>query len=150
MKPTPKGWPRISSAIYYRDPKKALEWLAAAFGFEVRLKVEAPDGTIEHSELVLGEGVIMVGDEAKGTRVPSRRWCKSPLSVDGANTQSMMVYVDDANGHCERARNAGATIVAEPELHDYGDEYWADRGYEAVDFEGHHWYFYERVRGPKE
>src|SRR5689334_1929932 len=33
MKPTPPGWPRISSSLYYEDPKAAIEWLCKAFGF---------------------------------------------------------------------------------------------------------------------
>jgi uncharacterized glyoxalase superfamily protein PhnB len=51
--------------------------------------------------------------------------------------------------HCARARAAGATIFDEPSLHDYGEQYWADRSYGAVDLEGHHWWFTERVRDPK-
>jgi hypothetical protein len=59
MKPTPPGWPRISSSICYEDPAKAIDWLCNAFGFEVRLKVEGDDGSILHAELVFGEGLIM-------------------------------------------------------------------------------------------
>jgi uncharacterized glyoxalase superfamily protein PhnB len=62
----------------------------------------------------------------------------------------MMVYVDDVEAHCKRARAAGAKIVEEPATHDYGEEYWTDRGYECEDFEGHRWWFYQRLRGPKE
>ena len=43
MKPTPPGWPRISSSVCYQDPAKAIDWLCNAFGFEVRLKVEGDD-----------------------------------------------------------------------------------------------------------
>ena len=60
-KPLPSGWPRISGAVFYDDPARAIDWLCAAFGFEVRLKVEGPGGRIEHSELTIGEGLIMVG-----------------------------------------------------------------------------------------
>ena len=54
MKPTPRGWPRISSAVYYRDAGKAIDWLCNAFGFEVRLKIEE-GGRIHHSELLFGD-----------------------------------------------------------------------------------------------
>ena len=40
MKDTPKGWPRITTAIFYQDAAAAIDWLCAAFGFEVRLKIE--------------------------------------------------------------------------------------------------------------
>jgi uncharacterized glyoxalase superfamily protein PhnB len=143
MKPTPLGWPRISSTLYYEDPAAAIDWLCSAFGFEVQLKVEGEDGRIEHSELVLDGGLIMVG----GERPEKFPYMKPPSRVGGGNTQNMMVYVDDVEAHCARARASGATIVNEPDLHDYGDDYWADRSYRAEDLEGHQWWFMQRVRG---
>jgi uncharacterized glyoxalase superfamily protein PhnB len=59
-----------------------------------------------------------------------------------------MVYVDDVEAHCARARAAGARILVGPQTTDYGEEYWTDRGYEAEDLEGHHWWFYQRLRDP--
>ncbi len=73
---------------------------------------------------------------------------QSPRSFGGANTQNMMVYVDDVEAHCRRAREAGAKIVSEPKTTDYGEEYLTDRGYEAEDPDGHHWWFCQRLRGP--
>lgn len=142
MKPTPAGWPRISTALYYEDPARAIDWLCEAFGFELQLKVEGEGGAIEHSELVFGGGLIMVGGE-KTHKFP---YAKPPAKVDGANTQNMMVYVDDVEAHLERARKAGAVIKSELEVHDYGDDYWADRGYECRDIGGHHWWFYQRLK----
>ena len=147
MKPTPAGWPRISSAVFYDDAAAAIDWLCSAFGFEVRIKIEGEGGRIEHSELTFGEdGLIMVG--AAGGRsdrsVPLP--CKSPRSLGGANTQAMCLYIDDVDVHCERARASGATIAEEPTTTDYGPDYWADRGYRAIDPEGHHWWFMQRVR----
>ena len=144
MKPTPPGWPRISSSVSYENPAKAIDWLCNAFGFEVRIKVEGDDGSIVHSELVFGEGVIMLGEAKK----ESRPYRQSPRAIGGANTQNMMVYVDDVETHCKRAREAGAKIISEPTTTDYGEEYWSDRGYEAEDLDGHHWWFYQRLRDP--
>lgn len=143
MKPTPPGWPRISTALYYDNAAKAIDWLCKAFGFQVRLKIEGDGGRIEHSELVYGEGLIMVGEAAK------QAYRRSPQSIDGANTQNMMVYVDDVEAHCAQARAAGAKIVSEPKTTDYGPDYWTDRGYECEDLGGHHWWFSQRMRDPK-
>jgi uncharacterized glyoxalase superfamily protein PhnB len=145
MKPTPKGWPRVSVSLYYQDASKAIDWLCNAFGFEVRLKVEGEGGRIEHSELVFGEGVIMVGEEARAQ--DKGRMGKSPKSIGGATTCGVMIYVDDAEAHCKRARAAGGTITYEPAVSDYGEDYWADKSYECVDLEGHRWWFAERMRG---
>ncbi|MRG97423.1 VOC family protein [Polyangium spumosum] len=144
-KPAPSNWPRISSALYYEDSRAAIEWLCRAFGFQVRLLVEGKDGSVEHSELVYGDGLVMVA-HPKPEKFPHTR---APNQIGGANTQNMMVYVDDVEAHCARARAAGARIVKEPETVDYGEEYWSDRGYECVDIGGHHWWFYQRLRDPK-
>jgi uncharacterized glyoxalase superfamily protein PhnB len=146
MKAPPSGWPRIASAVYYDDAKAAIDWLCRAFGFEVRVKIEGENDSIEHSELTYGEGLIMVGQSGSADK-PSFR--KSPRSIDGANTQSMMVFVDDADAHCEHARANGAKIVTAPTTTDYGEEWWTDRGYECEDLEGHHWWFYHRLRDQK-
>jgi uncharacterized glyoxalase superfamily protein PhnB len=144
----PKDWPQISSALYYQDAAKAIDWLCRAFGFEVKLKIEGENDVIEHSELVWGDGLVMVGQEGRTDR-PDRAFCRSPRSTGGGNTQNMMVYVDDVDAHCARARAAGATIVTEPNATDYGEEFQLDRGYECIDLEGHHWWFYQRLRDPK-
>jgi uncharacterized glyoxalase superfamily protein PhnB len=142
MNDTPPGWPRISSALYYDDAAAAIDWLCSAFRFEVRLKVEGEGGRIEHSELTFGEGLIMVASTDKAT--PAKG--KSPRSLDGANTQGLFVYVDDLDAHLSRARAGGAKILTEPETHDYGDEHWVDRLYQAEDLEGHRFWFGQRMR----
>ena len=147
MKPTPPGWPRISAGVRYRDAAKMIDWLCEAFGFEVRLKVEGEGGKIEHSELTFGDdGLIMVGAEDSGEKRRFPIDQVSPLTANG-NTQNLMVFVDDVDAHCAKARQAGARIVDEPSLHDYGDDYWADRSYGAMDPEGHLWWFTQRIRG---
>ena len=139
-KPPPKGYPRISSSLSYEDAAKAIDWLCRAFGFEVQLKVEGEGGKIVHSELALGGGLIMTSDAPK----EGRDWRKTPKQAGGC-TQALCVCVDDVDAHCERARKAGATIASEPKTTDYGDGYWVDRSYEAVDLEGHHWWFMQRI-----
>jgi uncharacterized glyoxalase superfamily protein PhnB len=53
----------------------------------------------------------------------------------------MRVHLADGlDEHCERARAAGARIVAEPETQFYGD-----RVYRALDPEGHVWNFAQAV-----
>lgn len=148
MKPTPADWPRLSSCLYYCNASSMIDWLCAAFGFSVRLKVEGEGGRIEHSELEYGEALMMVGDERAGE---NPRWgvrMISPLTA-GGNTQSIMLFVDDVDAHCAVARAAGANIIDEPAVHDYGEDYWADRSYGALDPEGHMWWFTQRIRDPK-
>ncbi|MEZ4652993.1 MAG: hypothetical protein R3E12_05120 [Candidatus Eisenbacteria bacterium] len=70
----------------------------------------------------------------------------SPQSVDGRITQTLCVYLDEVDKHCEHARSAGARILDEPFTTDYGDDYWEDRSYRVLDTEGHHWWFVQRMR----
>lgn len=149
MQPPPRGWPRIAAAVFYDDAGRAIDWLCRAFDFEVRLRIEGENGRIEHSELVYGDGLVMVSSSGekpgRGAPLP----CKSPRALGGPNTQALCVCVEDADAHCERARAAGAKIMEPPTTHDYGEEYWADRSYRAEDPEGHQWWFMQRVREPK-
>lgn len=121
--------PNIFPSLYYRDASAAIEWLARAFGFEKRMAVVDDDGSILHSELTLGPGVIMVG-----TARPERG-CLSPLDLAGVN-QGLCVRVDDPDAHCARAKAAGAEITRE-----LRDEEYGSRGYMAKDLEGNTWYF---------
>lgn len=140
MNPLPNGWPRISTAVVYDDVRAAIDWLCKAFGFEVRLIVEGPDGSIVHNELVLGDGVIMVA------KAGGRPYFKSPRATDGGNTQTLMVYVDDVEAHLANAERHGARITDPLRETDYGPEYWCDRTYGASDPEGHHWWFAQRLK----
>ena len=144
MKPTPAGWPRMSASVMYDDPHAAIAWLVRAFDFEVRLKVEGDDGVIVHSELCYGDGLVMVvGTGGKG---PWRENYRSPRAIGGAISQALAFFVDDVDAHHARAIAADAKIAREPGTNDYGDDYWADRTYGALDPEGHLWWFMQRMK----
>lgn len=147
MKDAPQGWPKITTTIYYKDAKIMIDWLCRAFGFEVQMVVESKAGNIEHSELRLAESLIMIGqaDIKKTKRWGVRR--ASPIDVQGCNTQTLQMYVDDIEAHYANAKQQGAMIVDELSLRDYGKDYWADNSYGAMDPEGHVWWISERARG---
>jgi uncharacterized glyoxalase superfamily protein PhnB len=129
-----KGFPSVSTSISYLDPKAAIRWLEEAFGFEPSLVVLDKDEQVMHSEMRLGDGLIMVGGEWDERH-------RSPRSVGGINTQSVHVQLDEGiDAHCERARASGAVILREPETQPYGD-----RSYMVMDPEGHVWSFGQTV-----
>ena len=80
MKPTPPGWPRISTALYYDDARAAIDWLCEAFGFEVKLLVEGEGGRVEHSELVFGGGLVMVGEARADKRERTQENQPNPVT----------------------------------------------------------------------
>jgi uncharacterized glyoxalase superfamily protein PhnB len=117
----------VIPVLIYPDVREAVAWLARAFGFEERLQI----GENHRSQLQVGDGAIIIGD-VRGNRRPPR-----PNEV----THSVMVRVDDAKAHCERARANGARIVDELTDHVYGE-----RQYSAEDFAGHQWTFSQTLR----
>jgi uncharacterized glyoxalase superfamily protein PhnB len=127
--------PSLISAICYRDPKAALKFLEAAFGFELFMLIEDGEGNLVHSEMRYGNAAIMVGTEWSDDH-------KSPASLAGKNTQTVHIHVqDDIDGHCERARTAGFEIIMPPQ-----DQFYGDRTYRARDPEGHIWTVGQTVR----
>ena len=53
---------RIIPALRYRNGQAAIDWLCKSFGFEKKMVVPGDGGRITHAELVLGNGIIMLGD----------------------------------------------------------------------------------------
>lgn len=120
--------PPLISAICYRDPKAALTWLEAAFGFELLMLIEDAEGNLVHSEMEFGAAALMVGNEWD-------EMTRSPASLGGRTTQTVHIKIEeDLDAHCARARAAGAVILMEPETQFYGD-----RTYRCRDPEGHIW-----------
>lgn len=126
--------PTIGPCIWYRDPRAAIDWLEAAFGFERRMVVDDGKGGVVHSELTLGDGYVMVVG-------PPRDRAVSPAGFGGRSTQGVHVQLRDGlDALCERARTAGARIEREPENQPYGDRVFTCR-----DLEDHPWSFGQTV-----
>jgi uncharacterized glyoxalase superfamily protein PhnB len=131
----------ITPTAFYRDPMAALRWLEAAFGFETSLLLTDAEGRVGHAEMSFRGCTIGVGGEWAGPQLGGGAM-KSPASLDGAGTQFVWLDLDaDLDGHCERARAAGARIAAEPE-----DQFYGARTYRALDLEGHVWNFRQHMR----
>jgi len=116
----------VIPVLIYPDVREAVAWLSAAFGFVERLRI----GENHRAQLRVGDGAVIVA-EARGDRRPPRR---------GEVSQSVMVRVEDARAHCERARENGASILMAPT-----DMMYGERQYNAEDFAGHQWTFTETL-----
>jgi len=122
--------PSLTSGVYYQDPKAALEWLEQAFGFEPTMVVVNEDGTIGHSEMRFGDGMIYVGSEWDENH-------RSPASLGGVNTQAIHLQVESGiDALFARAVKAGARPLREP-----ADQFYGDRSAMVADPEGHVWSF---------
>src|SRR2546423_1478872 len=58
-KPGAEVRPTIQPVLMYDDSRAAVDWLVKAFGFTVREKVTDENGQVVHSELQLGDGIVM-------------------------------------------------------------------------------------------
>jgi uncharacterized glyoxalase superfamily protein PhnB len=125
----------LVAALIYKDNRAALDWLERVFGFERRMVLVDSDDAIVHAEMSHGDSFFMVGMEWTS-------WTKSPAALGGVNTQFMHARLQsDIDGHCARARAAGAQIIEEP-----SDQFYGDRRYRALDLDGHVWTFAQTVR----
>ncbi len=124
--------PRVIPALKYRDALAAIDWLCAAFGFEKRLVVPGPEGSVAHAQLDACGGMVMLSSTSTdeyGSLVVE------PESVGGV-TQSTYVIVGDADVHHDRATAAGAEVIMP-----LRDEEHGGRSYLCRDPEGHIWCF---------
>jgi uncharacterized glyoxalase superfamily protein PhnB len=117
----------VIPVLVYPDVREAVAWLAEAFGFVERLQI----GENHRSQMKVGDGGAVIAADVRRHRVPPR---------PGESTHTVLVRVDDANAHCARAREHGATILEEPTDFEYGE-----RQYSAADPWGHEWLFSETL-----
>jgi len=111
----------VIPVLAYPSVPEAMAWLSAAFGFTLRL------GIGDHrAQLAVGDGAIVITGGANAGEARGR--------------DSIMVRVEDARAHCDRATAHGATIAMTPTDFPYGE-----RQYTAIDFSGRAWTFSETI-----
>ena len=133
----------IVPMLAYENGVAAIDWLTNAFGFRERMRL-VEDGRLGHAELELNGGIVMLATPSPDYVGPkrhreqceqARKWSEVPYVIDG-----VLVYVDDLDAHFRQAKQAGATILSEPEDTEHGI-----RHYRVEDVEGHRWMFAERI-----
>jgi uncharacterized glyoxalase superfamily protein PhnB len=121
----------VIPALRYRDAPAVIEWLCDNLGFEKHLVVPDDKGGIAHAQLSFGNGMIMLASIRDSEFGKSM---KQPDEIDGAETQSPYLVVNDADVVYERVKAAGGEITIEIKDEDYGG-----RGFSCRDLEGHIW-----------
>jgi uncharacterized glyoxalase superfamily protein PhnB len=123
---------RIIPTLRYHDANAAIDWLCKAFGFERKMVVPGEGGRVLHAELALGHDMVMLGDdETEYSHLVSAPKKGEPVS------QGLYVVVENADAHCERAKEAGAEILIPPTSHEEYD----GRDYTCRDPGGYVWTF---------
>jgi PhnB protein len=100
------GYHTVTPTLIAEKADELIEFIKQVFGATERMRMDTPDGKIAHAEYVIGDSPIMVA---------------SASDVYAAGPAFLHVYVDDADKIYSAAIAAGATSVAEPLNHFYGD-----------------------------
>ena len=123
---SPEDMPTVTPAFSVKDGAKFIEFLKSAFGATEAFRLDAPDGTVRHAKLRIGNSIISVG-EAHGEFQPL--------------PSSMYMYVDDADAVYKSAIEAGATSMYPVAQQPYGDRVGG-----VTDPFGHQWYIATNVK----
>lgn len=125
VKPIPDGYHTITPYLVVRDAASLIGFLQQAFDARESERIEAPDSSIIHAEVRIGDSVVMMGDAGENN---------PPM-------QTMLhLYLEDCDAAYRRALAAGATSLREPE-----DQFYGDRTGGVKDAFGNQWWFATRI-----
>ncbi|MEM7537274.1 MAG: VOC family protein [Chloroflexota bacterium] len=103
----PEGYPSISPYLIVNDADKTIQFLIATFGATEIRRFSNEDGSINHAEVRLDDGVLMLADKGPG-------WPDRPANVH--------IYVEDVDAVYQRALANGGESVQEPVQKDDPDK----------------------------
>jgi PhnB protein len=116
----PPGLHTINSYLHPRGAPQLIDFLTRAFGAQEAFRAQAPDGTVMHAKVRIGESVVEMG-ETHGPYLPM------PAVYH--------LYVNDTDAAYQRARAAGAVSLSEP-----ADQPWGYRNAGVQDPCGNQWW----------
>ncbi len=124
-RPIPEGLNTVTPLLTFDDCKAALDWYVKALGATEVSRNVGPDGKVMHSEIRIGNSVLMAQDAMMGGKGP-RELGGSPIAL--------WVYVENCDALFDRAVKAGATVLRPVE-----DQFWGDRSGTLKDPHGYAW-----------
>ncbi|GMU33305.1 MAG: VOC family protein [Planctomycetia bacterium] len=127
VNPIPEGFNSVTPHIVVKGAKAAMEFYKKAFGAEEVMCIPAPDGSVMHAEIQLGNSRVMIAEENP------QMGCQSPKSLGGSPI-TVHLYVNDVDSVVNQAVKAGATSVMP-----ITDMFWGDRYGMVTDPFGHKW-----------
>jgi uncharacterized glyoxalase superfamily protein PhnB len=128
VSPIPAGYHSVTPHLVVNDSHKASEFYKQAFGAEVFPFATGPDGKVMHTQVKIGDSIVMFNDEFPDWGV------LAPTSSNADTSVTIHLYVDDADKTFATAVAAGA--VATMPLQ---DQFWGDRYGKVKDPFGHTW-----------
>ena len=106
VRAVPEGYHTIIQSLVVEGASKLIDFLKQTFDANEVVRMDMPDGTVGHVELMIGDSRVMIGDAtAEWKAMPGRGY----------------LYVNDADSVYNRALKAGATSIRGPADQFYGD-----------------------------
>jgi len=99
----------VIPVLYYPEVRKAVEWLTTALPLIERLRIGD-----HRCQLVRENGAIVIA-------TPGARAEAAPSTLQSPAAHSVMLRVTGVDELFERAKGAGARVLAEPADHMYGE-----------------------------
>jgi PhnB protein len=126
VNPIPAGYRTLTPFLAVADGPAALDFYVRGFGAEVVDRMDAPDGSLMHAELRIGDSMLQLSNDMPdyGIKAPEAGWVHS----------SVVVYVEDTDAFVDRAVAAGATLVVP-----VSNVFSGDRHGVVIDPFGHRW-----------
>jgi uncharacterized glyoxalase superfamily protein PhnB len=133
--PADGNW--LTPYLTVSDARNSLDFYERAFGFGRGNILPGPEGDIMHAEMTWqGKCVVMFSPESAASAMPM----KTPAHSGVGPSLTFYVYCADVDALTDQARQAGATVLAEPE-----EMFWGDRMATFRDPDGYLWSFATRV-----
>jgi uncharacterized glyoxalase superfamily protein PhnB len=102
---------RVIPTLRYRDAPAAITFLVDGLGFRLTARYPEDGERVDHAELVLGDGMVMLGSAGTG---------ELNTPIGGASVYLIVDSDEEVDRLHQKAVDAGATAVVEPRNEDYG------------------------------
>ena len=123
-----KGPFGLTPYIIVKGADAAIAFYEKAFGAKEQFRLADADGHLGHAELRIGDGLLMLADEAPSFGA------LSPPTIGGTAVK-LHINVEDADAVVKRAEAAGATV-----LRPVQDQFYGERSGMIADPFGHQWF----------
>lgn len=127
VNPVPDGCNCVNVYLVVKDGQKALDFYAKAFHGTAGTCMTAPDGSVVHGEVRIGNSTVMISQE-------NPQWELKSAETLGGSPASVHLYVDDCDALHAHALESGCTEIMPP-----SDMFWGDRYGKVVDPFGFQW-----------
>jgi PhnB protein len=120
VNPVPTGFHTVTTCISVPGVAKIIDFVKNAFNGEELFRMDAPNGSIAHAEVKVGDSIVMFGE-------PCGEWGPRPCNL--------YLYMKNVDVVYKQALAAGGKSIQEPK-----DQFYGDRSCGVEDPGGNYWW----------